>query len=263
LEEDLGHGCITTRYLHLQRTPKVAFLIAKENGIVAGLDIAKQVFQLVDEQTRFVAYKKDGDFVEKGTELAKIEGEASALLQGERVALNFLQRMSGIATKTKQFVNAIQPHHAKLLDTRKTTPMLRTFEKMAVRTGGGYNHRFGLFDMIMLKENHIRSAGSITNAVSRVKASNTAYKIEVEVTNLEEAQEAFDAGVDRIMLDNMSIEDMRTAVSKYKGRVELEASGNVTLDSIQEIASTGVDYISSGALTHSYKSLDISLLFKE
>lgn len=263
LEEDIFTGDISTEYLELPQGNMEAFLIAKANGILAGLPVMVKVFHKVDPNTKVILYKKDGDRVVPRDDIARIEGNASSILRAERVALNFLQRLSGIATLTRVMVDAVSGTRAKVLDTRKTTPLLRSLEKYAVRMGGGFNHRFGLYDMIMLKENHIRSAGGITNAVQRVKKYNTTYKIEVEVTNLAECEEAFSCGVDRIMLDNMNLEDMRTAVSLYQGKVELEASGNVRPDTIHAIAETGVDFISSGALTHSYQSLDISLLFKE
>ncbi len=263
LAEDIGTGDISTEYLDLARRITSAVIVAKEDGVIAGLDVFAEVFYQVDPSVKITFYKKDGDFVANKEEIAIIEGDPSSILKSERVALNFIQRMSGIATKTREMVNAIKGTGAKLLDTRKTTPLLRQLEKYAVKTGGAYNHRFGLYDMIMMKENHIRSAGSITNAVETIKKHNCSYKIEVEVTNLDELKEAVAAKVDRVMLDNMSIEDMTTAVKDYKGQVELEASGNVTMNSIRAIAETGVDFISSGALTHSYKSLDISLLFRE
>lgn len=263
LEEDIGSGDLTSQYLELSKKHTSAFLIAKEAGVLCGLNIAFQVFKTVDETIKCVAYKKDGDTLKKGETFAKVEGYSYTILQGERVALNFMQRLSGIASLTKQFTEKIHPFPAKLLDTRKTTPLLRQLEKYAVKTGGGYNHRFGLYDMVLIKENHIRAAGSITNAVKSVKKHNTSYKIEVEVTNLQELEEAVNAKVDRVMLDNMTVDLMREAVDQFSGKVELEASGNVSLDTIHQIASTGVDYISSGAITHSYKSLDISLLFKE
>ncbi len=263
LEEDIKHGDVTTEYLAVNQEYIEAFLVSKDDGILSGLDIAFAVFSTVDPKIKFINYKKDGDLLHKGDHIAKITGSASSILKAERVALNFLQRLSGVSTLTNKFVSKIKPFQAKLLDTRKTTPMLRELEKYAVRVGGGYNHRFGLYDMIMLKENHIRAAGSITEAVKRVKKRNTAYKIEVEVTNLQELQEAIASKVDRVMLDNMSIVDMKKAVDENNGELELEASGNVSLDTISAIASTGVDYISTGAITHSYKSFDISLLFKE
>lgn len=263
LDEDIQTGDITTEYLELTRGTIEAFLIAKAEGVLAGLPVMVKTFHTVDPNTTVILYKKDGDKVKPGDEIARIEGNASSILRSERVALNFLQRLSGIATMTRSMVNEIAGSKAKLLDTRKTTPLLRALEKYAVRMGGGFNHRFGLYDMIMLKENHIRSAGGITQAVQNVKKHNTTYKIEVEVTNLTECAEAYNCGVDRIMLDNMNLAEMSDAVSMYSGKVELEASGNVRLETIRSIAETGVDFISSGAITHSFKSLDISLLFKE
>ena len=263
LTEDIGTGDITTEYLDLAKKNISAYLVAKQNGILCGLNIAFLVFHAVDAHLKCIAYKKDGDTLKNGDTFAKIEGYSHSILQAERVALNFLQRMSGIATMTRQLVDKIKPYKTKLLDTRKTTPLLRNLEKYAVKTGGGYNHRFGLYDMILIKENHIRATGSITNAVEMIKKKNTNYKIEVEITNLAELDEAFKSGVDRVMLDNMSLDIMKQAVRKYKNKIEFEASGNVTIDTIKKIASTGVDYISCGSMTHSFKSLDISLLFKE
>jgi len=263
LEEDLWSGDITTDNLGIENKISSSYLVAKENGILAGIEIAKKVFKKIDETVNFKALKKDGDKLFAGDKIAEISGKSVSILKAERVALNFLQRMSGIATLTNEFVKRIAPFKAKLLDTRKTTPMLREFEKYAVRIGGGYSHRFGLYDMVMLKENHIRAVGSISKAVERIKKNIFSYKIEVEVTNLKELEEAAQCGVDRIMLDNMSLSEMRKAVEKFSGKVELEASGNVTLKTIGKIAETGVDFISSGSLTHSYKSFDISLLFEE
>ena len=263
LEEDIGTGDITTEYLDLAKKNVSAYLIAKQDGILCGLHVAFLVFKTVDDTLKCVAYKKDGDMIKSGDTLAKVEGHSYSILQGERVALNFLQRMSGIATMTKHFTEKIKPYNAKLLDTRKTTPLLRNLEKYAVKTGGGFNHRTGLYDMVLIKENHIRAVGSIANAVNMVKRRNTCYKVEIEVTNLMELEEAVVCGVDRVMLDNMGVKQMKEAVKKFAGKIEFEASGNINLDTINEVASTGVDYISSGALTHSYKSLDISLLFKE
>jgi len=263
LSEDIGSGDITTDSLELVKTITQASVIAKEDGVIAGLNVFYEVFKQVDPEIKITLYKRDGDKVENKEPIAKLEGNPVSLLKGERVALNFIQRMSGIASQTAKMVEQLAGTEARLLDTRKTTPMLRQLEKYAVKVGGGLNHRFGLYDMIMLKENHIRAAGSITKAVDMVKKNNCTYKIEVEVTNLKELQEAVEAKVDRVMLDNMDLESMKKAVALYKGKVELEASGNVRLETIREIAETGVDYISSGAITHSYKSLDISLLFRE
>ncbi|MCF7920030.1 MAG: carboxylating nicotinate-nucleotide diphosphorylase [Candidatus Cloacimonetes bacterium] len=263
LEEDIQSGDISTENLGLGDQMSKARLICKENGVMAGLEIFSSVFKEIDESVKITFHKHDGERAAKGELLAELFGKAASLLLAERVALNFLQRLSGIATLTAEYVAAIGDNHARLLDTRKTTPLLRQLEKYAVRAGGGFNHRFGLYDMIMLKENHIRAAGSISKAVEQVRNYDTSHKLEVEVTNLTELAEAVAAGVDRVMLDNMALADMRQAVERYQGQVELEASGNVTLATIGAIASTGVDFISSGSLTHSYKSLDISLLFEE
>ncbi|HAN41017.1 MAG TPA: carboxylating nicotinate-nucleotide diphosphorylase [Candidatus Cloacimonas sp.] len=263
LAEDIGHGDITTDSLDLDAVKATAFMVAKAAGVVAGVEVAIRTFKLVDKDLKITLYRKDSDTVKPGDEIMKIDGRASSILKGERVALNFLQRLSGIATSTKTMVDAMEGTNTKLLDTRKTTPGLRALEKYAVRIGGGHNHRFGLFDMVLLKENHIRACGGITEAVRRVKERNTSYKIEVEVTNLRELTEAVKAGADRVMLDNMTLANIRTAVKRYADRVELEVSGGVNDKNIQKYARTGVHYISSGAITHSYKSLDISLLFEE
>ncbi|MDD3523164.1 MAG: carboxylating nicotinate-nucleotide diphosphorylase [Candidatus Cloacimonetes bacterium] len=263
LEEDLGSGDITTRYLDLEPKICTAYMIAKAEGILAGTDVARQVFKAVDPELKITLYRKDGDFVAPKDEIMRVEGKPSSILQAERTALNFLQRLSGIASQTRRMVNAMAGTSTRLLDTRKTTPLLRALEKYAVRVGGGLNHRHGLYDMIMLKENHIRAAGGISAAVSRIQQQNASYKIEVEVTNLDELEEAVAAKVDRVMLDNMSIKDIKAAVKRFGKKVELEISGGVTEDNIMQYAKTGVHYLSSGALTHSYKSLDISLLFKE
>lgn len=263
LEEDLGSGDITTRYLDLDPVIETAYMIAKAEGILAGIDIARQVFKMVDNDLKITLYRKDGDRVKPKDEIMRVEGKPASILQAERTALNFLQRLSGIASQTRRMTEAMSGTKTRLLDTRKTTPLLRSLEKYAVRIGGGLNHRHGLFDMIMLKENHIRAAGGITKAVQKIAAHNASYKVEVEVTNLEELAEAVAAQVDRVMLDNMSLKDIRAAVKRFGKKVELEISGGVTEENIMQYAKTGVHYISSGALTHSYKSLDISLLFKE
>ena len=263
IEEDLGHGDITTNYLDLARTNTVAYMIAKAEGIVAGVDVAIRVFKLIDSELRTTVYRKDGDMVKPKDEILRIEGNPSSILKAERTALNFIQRLSGIATKTHNLTKLIEKTGVKLLDTRKTTPLLRRLEKYAVRVGGGYNHRSGLYDMILIKENHIRAAGGISEAVKRVKLHNTTYKIEIEVTNLTELAEAVKAGVDRVMLDNMDVRIIKQAVKKYKNKVELEVSGGINETNIQLYAATGVDFISCGALTHSVKAMDISLLFKE
>lgn len=263
LEEDLGTGDITTNYLDLERTNTMAYMIAKAEGMVAGVEIAIRVFKLLDSELKITVYRKDGDKVKPGDEILRIEGNPASILKAERTALNFIQRLSGIATKTSNLAKLIKHTDAKILDTRKTTPLLRRLEKYAVRIGGGFNHRFGLYDMILLKENHIRAAHGITEAVHRVKLHNTTYKIEVEVTSLKELAEAYKAGVNRIMLDNMDIKNIKTAVKKYGGKVELEVSGGINEANIVQYAETGINYISSGALTHSVQALDISLLFKE
>ncbi|HNX37792.1 MAG TPA: carboxylating nicotinate-nucleotide diphosphorylase [Candidatus Cloacimonadota bacterium] len=261
LAEDIGTGDITTDYLDLEATHSVAYMIAKADGVIAGVEISRKVFKTVDPELKITIYRKDGDRVVPKDEIMRIEGRASSILKGERTALNFIQRLSGIATKTRTLVDLTAGTPARILDTRKTTPGLRALEKYAVKVGGGFNHRFGLYDMILLKENHIRAAGGITAAVERVKLHNTSYKIECEVTNAEELDEAVKAGVDRIMLDNMKLPQIKAAVRKYGKKVELEVSGGVDETSVKAIAQTGVHFISSGALTHSYKSLDISLLF--
>ncbi len=263
IEEDLGNGDITTNYLDLARTNTVAYMIAKAEGIVAGVDIAIRVFKLLDSELKTTIYRKDGDKVKPLDEILRIEGDPSSILKAERTALNFIQRLSGIATKTNQLTKLIENTGVKLLDTRKTTPLLRRLEKYAVRIGGGYNHRSGLYDMILIKENHIRAAGGVTDAINRVKQHNTTYKIEIEVTNLAELADAVKAGVDRVMLDNMDIRTIKQAVKKYKNKVEFEVSGGINETNIMDYSNTGVEFISSGALTHSVKALDISLLFKE
>ncbi len=262
LDEDIGFGDITTDNLAIDDKIITADFVAKQKGILAGVFLIDKIFKIVDDKVKTIIKKSDGDNVEKGEIFATISGKSSSILKAERVILNFIQRLSGIATLTNNFVEKIKDYDVKILDTRKTTPLLRELEKYAVRIGGGYNHRFGLYDMVMLKENHIRSVGSISEAVTRIKQNDVTHKIEVEVTNLAELDEAVKAKADRAMLDNMTIEDMIIAVKKYKGIIELEASGNVTLDTVKQIAATGVDFISSGSLTHSFKSLDISLLFR-
>lgn len=263
LAEDLGYGDITTESLQLGDREVRAKLIAKEEGVIAGVETFCATFWEVDSDVVIKKLVSDGNLVKKGEIICELTGKSNSMLKAERVALNFLQRLSGIASLTRKMVEAIGECDVRLLDTRKTTPLLRVLEKQAVRAGGGYNHRFGLYDMIMLKENHILSAGSITEAVKRVRREDVSHKIEVEVTNLEELTEAVECRVDRVMLDNMSIEEMKEAVELYKGKVEMEASGNINLETIGRVAKTGVDYISSGALTHSYKSMDISLIFEE
>ncbi|MDD4147969.1 MAG: carboxylating nicotinate-nucleotide diphosphorylase, partial [Candidatus Cloacimonetes bacterium] len=205
LEEDLGSGDITTRYLDLDPAICSAYMIAKADGILAGTDIAKEVFKAVDPELKITLYRKDGDMVHPKDEIMRVEGKPSSILQAERTALNFLQRLSGIASQTRRMVDAIAGTNTKLLDTRKTTPLLRSLEKYAVRVGGGLNHRHGLYDMIMLKENHIRAAGGISKAIQKIQTQNASYKLEVEVTNLQELEEAVAATADSVMQDNMCI----------------------------------------------------------
>ncbi|PWU22714.1 nicotinate-nucleotide diphosphorylase (carboxylating) [Candidatus Cerribacteria bacterium 'Amazon FNV 2010 28 9'] len=260
LREDIGSGDITSSATLSPSAQANAQFLVKTDGVIAGVEVARHVFALVDKKIVFKTLIKDGSHVKKGDIVATVNGSARSILMAERVALNFMQRMSGIATTAAEYVVAIQGTHAKLLDTRKTIPGLRLFDKWAVRLGGGYNHRFGLYDMAMIKDNHIAAVGSITNAVERIRAKDTSKRpIEVEVKTLEELQEALPLLPTRIMLDNMSVPLMKKAVELTKGKVPLEASGNVNLKTISSIAKTGVDYISVGALTHSVSAMDISL----
>ena len=261
LEEDIGPGDVTTNTIVPVDASLRGRIIAKQDGVVAGLEIAKQVMLALNRGVNFVAEVEDGSRVSRGTVLANLDGSARALLTGERTALNFLGRMSGIATLTRKFVDAIAGTNAIILDTRKTVPGLRLTDKLAVRLGGGQNHRTGLFDMVLIKDNHIDFAGSITAAVQRVRVSGLTLEIEVETRSLDDVREALTLGVERILLDNMSPATMREAVEICDGRTKLEASGNVTLDTVLEVARTGVDYISVGALTHSPQVFDVSLEF--
>lgn len=260
LKEDMPQGDETTDAVMPEYKKGTVELIAKQTGIICGLDVFRRTFEILDENTEFGFYAKDGDPVEKGRKLADITGDIRVLLSGERTALNFLQRMSGIATATYNTVKLLQGTGIKLLDTRKTTPNMRAFEKYAVRVGGGVNHRFNLSDGILLKDNHIGAAGGIKNAVELTR-KNCPFvrKIEVEVENLDMCREALEAGADIIMLDNMSPEDMKAAVKLIGGRAETECSGNVTPENIERIRDTGVDFVSSGALTHSSPILDLSM----
>ena len=260
LDEDIGSGDVTTLAIVPVDQQINGRFLAKANGIIAGLDIVAETFHQIDPSLTFSPNTTDGAPIKKGDIIATISGSAQSILQGERVALNFLQRMSGIASLTRQFVEVVDGTNAKILDTRKTAPGLRMVDKLAVKLGGGMNHRIGLFDMALIKENHIAAAGGIETAVNRVKATYPNVPIEVEVTNLDELKEALTLPVDRIMLDNMSLGEMETAVKLTNGKIELEASGNVNLNTVAAIAKTGVDYISSGALTHSVMAMDISLL---
>lgn len=259
LQEDIGHQDITTANLVSPELKARGIFRAKSAGILAGLEASKAVFSCLDPQTVFTGYLSNGQKLEPGDKIAMVEGSAAVLLTGERTALNFMQRLSGIASKTYQMVQIIEPYKAQLVDTRKTTPGLRFLEKHAVKTGGGRNHRLGLFDGVMIKDNHIMAAGSITAAIDKIRPLiPITVKIEVEVENLEQLKEALDAGADIIMLDNMDTDMMREAVAITDGRSLLEASGGIDEKTIAAVAQTGVDFISSGALTHAAASLDIS-----
>lgn len=260
LREDITSEDVTTNAVMRESRDGRADLICKEDGIICGLDVFSRVFELLDETSWFETNFQDGDEVKNGELIGVIHGDIRALLSGERTALNYLQRMSGIATFTKGFAEEIKGYSTKLLDTRKTTPNMRPFEKYAVKVGGGCNHRYNLSDGVLIKDNHIGAAGSITKAIEMAKEyAPFVRKIEVEVENLEMMQEALDAGADIIMLDNMDNETMKKAVAMAKGKAETECSGNVTKERLKEIAGIGVDYVSAGALTHSAPIMDISL----
>lgn len=260
LREDITSEDITTNSVMPEYRLGTASLICKQNGIIAGLGVFKRVFELLDENVKVDLFFKDGDEVKDKDVLATVTGDIRVLLSGERTALNYLQRMSGIATYTNGIVKLLEGTNITLLDTRKTTPNMRVFEKYAVTAGGGSNHRYNLSDGILLKDNHIGAAGSITKAVEMArKYASFVRKIEVEVENLDMVREALEAGADIIMLDNMSHDDMKKAVEMIDGRAKTECSGNVTAENIKKLADIGVDYISSGALTHSAPILDISL----
>lgn len=262
LAEDIGSGDITTDAIIPETSISGAVMLAKQELVLAGLEISREVFLRLDPSIQFTAYAKDGERVHAGTEIARLSGNTRALLRGERVALNLLQHMSGIATLTAKYVEKIKGMKAQVLDTRKTLPGLRQLEKYAVRTGGGKNHRMGLYDMVLIKDNHIKAAGGIAKAIEAARRKAGQLKIEVETKNLEEVREALAAKADIIMLDNMPIDTMREAVKLIDGRSLVEASGNVTLDSVRHIAETGVDFISSGSLTHSAPAADISMKIK-
>jgi nicotinate-nucleotide pyrophosphorylase (carboxylating) len=263
LQEDVGSGDLTTLYAVPRDASGEARITAKQSGIICGLPVAEAVFEVLDRELRCCRLVAEGEPVEPGCPVFAVSGSLRSILTGERTALNFMQRLSGIATKTAAWVKEIESYPARLADTRKTTPGLRLLEKYAVRTGGGSNHRLALDGGILIKDNHIRAAGGISAAITAVreKAPFT-LRIEVEVTSLAELKEALDAAPDLIMLDNMDLETMRRAVEITAGRTLLEASGNITFERLKEVAATGVDYISSGALTHSFHSLDLSLLIE-
>jgi nicotinate-nucleotide pyrophosphorylase (carboxylating) len=262
LREDMPEGDITSESVIPAGALSEAVFLAKEDGVLAGLTIARRVFEKIDPSVEFVERTKDGAAFKKTDILARLKGPTVALLKGERTALNFLQRLSGIATVTRRFVDAVQGTKVKILDTRKTTPGLRLLEKYAVKMGGGTNHRLSLSDMVLIKDNHLRHVGSVAEAVRRARAATKpGIRIEVEAAELAQVRDALAAGADMIMLDNMLIETMREAVTIAAGRVPLEASGTVSLELVRAVAETGVDFISVGALTHSARAIDISLEF--
>ena len=260
LQEDITSEDVSTNAVMPTATKGTVDLIAKEDGVVAGLEIYARVFTILDEKTEIDLHCKDGDEVKKGELMATVTGDIRVLLSGERVALNYLQRMSGIATYTRQVAKLLEGSNVTLLDTRKSTPNCRVFEKYAVRVGGGHNHRYNLSDGVLLKDNHIGAAGSVAKAVKMAKAyAPFVRKIEIEVETLDQVKEAVEAGADIIMLDNMTPEVMKQAVELIDGRAQTECSGNITKENIQKIREIGVDFVSSGALTHSAPILDISM----
>lgn len=260
LKEDITSEDITTNSVMPEYKLGEVELICKEDGVIAGLEVFKRVFTLLDENTEVTFSCKDGDRVTKGQKLGIVKGDIRVLLSGERTALNYLQRMSGIATYTRKIADLLEGSNTKLLDTRKTTPNMRVFEKYAVKVGGGHNHRYNLSDAILLKDNHIGAAGGVKEAVKMAKEyASFVCKVEVEVENLDMLKEALEAGADIIMLDNMSVEDMKEAVRLTQGKAVTECSGNVTKENVARLVDIGVDYISSGALTHSSPILDLSL----
>src|SRR5574337_155083 len=259
LQEDIGTGDVTTEATIPADSASTAIMLAKQDLILAGIEVSRQVFHELDAGIQFAAFFKDGERVKNGSQIAKLSGNTQSLLKGERVALNLLQHLSGIATLTAAYVEKLSGAGAQILDTRKTLPGLRELEKYAVRMGGGRNHRMGLYDMVLIKDNHIKAAGSIANAVARARKVAKQLTIEVETSNIDEVREALDAKADIIMPDNMSLSMMREAVGLINGRAPVEASGNVTLETVRGIAETGVDFISSGSLTHSAPAADISM----
>ncbi len=262
LKEDMPEGDITSESIIPSEKESEAFILAKEEGVLAGIEVAKRVFELINPEVAFKKNLEDGQAFGKGETLAQIRGHSISLLKGERTSLNFIQRLSGIATATRKFVQVVAGTKTKILDTRKTTPGLRILEKYAVRMGGGTNHRFNLSEMVLIKDNHLKIAGNIPQAVRKAKENvKEGVRIEVEVTDLAEVKEAVQSGADMIMLDNMKMEEIKEAVEWVKGRVQLEVSGNVDLRNVKEIASLDVDFISIGSLTHSYRSLDMSMEF--
>jgi nicotinate-nucleotide pyrophosphorylase (carboxylating) len=261
LDEDIGTGDVTTDSIVPSDATMRGQIIAKQDGVIAGLDVAKAAYQLLDSTVDFSVQLTDGSRVTRGGLLALVSGRTSSLLTAERTALNFLGRMSGIATLTRQFVDEVAGTRATILDTRKTAPGLRAVDKLAVKLGGGGNHRIGLYDMILIKDNHIDFAGGIEEAIRRAKTARSGLPLEVEARSVEDVSVALGLGVERILLDNMSVAMLNEAVQITNGRAKLEASGNVTLETVRAIAKTGVDFISIGALTHSAKVFDVSFDF--
>ena len=263
LAEDLGDGDLTTRAVVPANARANATVVAKAGGVLAGVDIAEGVFRHVDSGIAIERRAADGDVLDPGREILRVEGSAASILAAERVALNFLGRLSGVASLTARYVAAVEGTGARILDTRKTTPGMRELEKAAVRAGGGTNHRAGLYDAILVKENHVRIAGGVREAARRALISAPdGVTVEVEVESLAELEEALEAGIERVLLDNVGPDDLRAAVRLASGRSQLEASGGITLENVRAVAETGVDFISIGALTHSAPALDVSLLFK-
>lgn len=264
LKEDIGDGDHTSESTITNEAEGKAKLLVKQNGIISGIEIAEKVFKTVDQKIKFKKFIDDGSKIKKGDIAFEVSGKSKSILQAERLALNFMQRMSGIATKTAEYVELTKHTKAKVLDTRKTTPLMRELEKLAVKHGGGYNHRFGLYDMIMIKDNHIDFAGGIDKAIKAandyLNKKNKDLKIEIEVRDFDELNQVLDYGnIHRIMLDNFTPENMKFAIELINGKYETEASGNINLNTIKAYAKTGVDYISVGALTHQIQSLDLSL----
>jgi nicotinate-nucleotide pyrophosphorylase (carboxylating) len=267
LAEDVGSGDVTTLATVSEGAQAKAFLVAREPLIVAGLALAEAAFRELSPTIKIICSAKNGQAVKKGQQLMSVAGSARAILSAERVALNFSQRLSGVATLTAQFVEAVKGTHAQIFDTRKTTPGWRRLEKYAVTCGGGYNHRLGLFDMVLIKDNHLaalrnESPNPIATAVERARAKYPTFKVEVEADNLEQVKQAVKAGADIILLDNMNVHQLRLAVQQAKGRAQTEASGGVNLTTVRDIAETGVDFISVGAITHSARAMDIALDFE-
>jgi nicotinate-nucleotide pyrophosphorylase (carboxylating) len=266
LQEDIGSGDLTTTSVVATDRQATAKIVGKDSGVIAGIAIAEKVFFTHDKRLNIAPYFRDGDTISPGAILMRISGSGKSILEAERTALNLIGRLSGIASKTRKLVEKTEGTRAKILDTRKTAPLLRELDKYAVRVGGAQNHRLGLYDMILIKENHIRYAGGIGNALNQVRQHLKTnrlqnIKIEIEVRDLAELQQVLQHKIDRVMLDNFALEDMRQAVAQAKNRVEIEASGGITLETVRAIAETGVDYISVGGLTHTVRNFDVSLLF--